>query len=487
MGLLTFIKGVFGRMLSKDTIEKALRIETITSPEMETARDSWRRVIQGNSPWNVKNVVSQGFASAICAEFTRVGIADFEFDITDPADPRPEDEDEPWQLREGSMAAFLNRHFEEFAENTSLSETWTKLLEGGELILKATPLQNDIEWSTIENDCFRPTKYNTKGELIGFVTWETFVENKHYYTLLENINYDEKTRIYTIEYTAWVSDNEKEIGRQINLTDVEQWAELEPSISVSNTSKWFVHIKMPLKNNIDRSGRFGVSIIQNALQAGIFQKLDETAELSQHEINAGRLKQQVYIDMIRNIKNKAVERDIDSDLFTVFDAESEDINKAITTYNPNPRIDYYRQFDNILLRRLETLSQLSFGIFSDVSTQDKTATEVMHSKERFYNMNLNIQKTWDDAFQKMLNIMYEIALLSTTDGNTFITPTPQGEYVASFTFGDSIMSDRVTEMQERIQAQNAGWLSAVEGRSWYTGESIVKASRNIPGSFDETS
>lgn len=460
-------------MFSKETIEHALNIKIALSPEMAQKRDLWRRMLLGQAYWNVKGVVSQGFAPQVSSEFTRVTITDFEWNIDDPANPRPDDEDEPYELNPNSMAAFINANFAPFVENTTFAQNSNKLNNNGELLITAVPnnRQDGIKIKVMETSQYLPITYNDDNELIKYVSWAEIERNNTFYRLFEISEYIAETETQIFDYYAFASYTEDTIGAEIPLEKVPEWAHLEEHYEISGTMPWFVHIKLPVQNLIDP--KYGAPIFANAVET--IRQIDEMAELVEHEMKAGRLITQVSEDMVR--KDAAGNYIIDKDLFIVFEGRGlADEGGTIRTHNPAPRIDAYTHNENRLLRRLETQCQLSHGIFSDVSIQAKTATEILHSLETFYNMNLSIQRTWEHAFHDLLAIMEQIAL---TYGMA------RGEYSASFSFGDSILADRATEFEEKMRLVDKGILSPVKMLAWYLNISEAKAEKELPGAFSE--
>ena len=127
---------------------------------------------------------------------------------------------------------------------------------------------------------------------------------------------------------------------------------------------------------------------------------------------------------------------------------------------------------NQILRRIEFLCGLSYGIISDVNAQDRTAEEFRSSKDRFFTTVSDIQQ----ALQKALE-----HLVSSFDVLADLQGVPRGDYDISFTWDDSIMADRPREFEERVKAQAAGWLSPIENRAWWLGVDIdSEEARNLP-------
>lgn len=457
MNIFRSIKRRVSNLFPKKDIEQALGIKIATSLEMLQAQELWRQMFYGRAPWNNDKVKSKRTASAIAAEFARVCTVEFESKIT--GSPR---------------ADWLNKQYQPFIEHTAFQIMAGQLAAGGELILKpSVNMNNGITTVIIENNKYFPVRYNNDDELMEFITKRNLMKDEKYYTLLEHNNYDEFKRRFEISYYAFKSDNPDTLGIRVPLSSVGEWADLNDIYPYQNVRPWFVHIKTPVQNDVEQSQRNGVSVYSKAVDA--VRELDELAELTNHEFKAGRLRQNVSIDMVT--KDERGNYKVDSDLFLVFENQSNPPKQYIDTYNPPPRIDAYSAREQRLHREIEFLCQMSYGMLSDMQAQDKTATEVKFSKERFYNVNLSMQKTWQQAFDDLIAIWDEMA--------TVYNLAPQGVYEVSYSWGDSILADRVTEFQERLQLQGASVLSAVENRAWYLGVSEEEAAKGLPGVMEE--
>ena len=57
--------------------------------------------------------------------------------------------------------------------------------------------------------------------------------------------------------------------------------------------------------------------------------------------------------------------------------------------------------------------------------------------------------------------------------------SPSGEYGTNIDWKDSILTDTDTELEQKLNLQNAGILSKAEVRAWYTGESVEAAQLEI--------
>lgn len=456
MGIVSTIRGWWNNLFSKKDIEQALSIEVATSLVMLRAQEQWRLMYYGMAAWNNEKTPSKRTAAAIASEYARVAVVEFKSEIT--GSPR---------------AVFLDTQYQKLINKIRFPRVVSQLAAGGELILKPTVnAVGGITIKVVENNQYVPIRYNDEDKLLEFATTQTIQRKTMFYTLVELNSYDEVKRKFTIIYTAYQASSPRTLGVKVSLSTIPEWAHLLDNYKFLDVNPWFVHLKIPLENDVEQSSRNGVSVYSKAVNS--IKELDELGELTTHEFKAGRLKQIISSDLL----DPATMLDdgsynINHDLFQVINGHGGDTSPAFKeTYNPTPRVEYYHQRKQELHREIEFLCQLSYGILSDAQAQDKTATEVKFSKERFYSANMATQEVLQEGLNETIEIMDEMA--------TVYNLAPQGIYEASYNWGDSIMADRQAEGMERLQWQAAGVLSAEENRAWYTGEEEAEAAKNMP-------
>jgi A118 family predicted phage portal protein len=125
-----------------------------------------------------------------------------------------------------------------------------------------------------------------------------------------------------------------------------------------------------------------------------------------------------------------------------------------------------------LYKRLEHEVGTSYGILSEVTTQNATATEIKRSMYDTFtivdDMRSNIEKAMDDFFYAC-NVLANAYNLS-----------PQGEYELAFDWSYSLLEDTQTEWNQMIQAESKGIVSKVEIRQWLNpDETLEEAEEKI--------
>lgn len=125
-----------------------------------------------------------------------------------------------------------------------------------------------------------------------------------------------------------------------------------------------------------------------------------------------------------------------------------------------------------LYKRLEHEVGTSYGILSEVTTQNATATEIKRSMYDTFtivdDMRSNIEKAMDDFFYAC-NVLANAYNLS-----------PQGEYELAFDWSYGLIEDPQQEFSQLMQAESKGVVSKVEIRQWLNpDETLEEAEEKI--------
>jgi hypothetical protein len=221
----------------------------------------------------------------------------------------------------------------------------------------------------------------------------------------------------------------------------------------------FGYIKSPI-NNRKASDKYGVPITY-----GCDATILEIKETLKQLIREYELKEAfVGVDATMfNGKNRLP----DNGLFKKIDSTNDDFFEI---YDPQFR-DYTTRLQE-LYKRLEHEIGTSYGILSEVNTQQATATEIKKSMYDTFticdDMRSNIEKGMEDFFYAC-NVLANAYNLS-----------PQGEYELDFDWSYSLLEDTATEWSQLTYAQNKGIVSKVELRQWlYPDESIEDSQKAI--------
>jgi A118 family predicted phage portal protein len=442
-----FVNGMFGGK----TIEEAFNVELSISETMLNAQELWRAMVMGVSDWNDEDTPSLQIASAICTEVARSVTVEFESDVT--GSPR---------------ADYINEQYQRVVDNSRLNIE--KLTGGGEFIYKPFVKLNKVLVSVVENGMYFPVNYNEQNELTRVLFGERIKKDDMYYILFEDHEWDEATQTYEIRYKAFISEDGYVLKNEIAPTSVEFWADVKDLKFLNIPQPLFVVVKMPQQNTIDLDAPQGVAIFSKAVK--LIEQADKQFGRTMWEYEGGELSINASIDLFTKDKktNNLVFPKGKDRLYKTYDVEPDKF--ALDVFNPQYRdTSLFNGLDKIL-KKIEFICQLSYGTISDPANVEKTATEIKASKQRFYSLVTDIQKTYQLSLEKLVK---SIDILS-----TLYKLAPAGTFTQSFSFDDSIVSDRQTEFEERTQLLGAGVMNDWEMRMWYFGETEEEAKKNLP-------
>ena len=136
-------------------------------------------------------------------------------------------------------------------------------------------------------------------------------------------------------------------------------------------------------------------------------------------------------------------------------------------FDPDFR-DYTNRLQE-LYKRLEHEIGTSYGILSEVDSQNATATEIKRSMYDTFticdDMRSNIEKGLEDFFYAC-NVLANAYNLS-----------PMGEYTLDFDWSYSLLEDTQTEWSQMTWAESKGIMSKVELRQWLKPEETLEESQ----------
>lgn len=433
------------------TVKNAVGVDIAVSDEMQNAVELWQKMFQNKAPWLDENTQSMGLASAIAGEMARLTLVEFKSEITG-----------------STRADFLQENYNYVLEKLREQTEFATAMGG--IVFKPYVDSGKIAIDFVHAGKFIPTAYNSRQEVTGAVFVERVKKGKVWYTRLEYHNLSDAG--YIIQNRAFSSTNESELGGSISLTSVDEWAELEPEITLgyqdgSTLEKpLFVYFKMPFANHIDENSPLGVSVYSRAI--GLIEQADKQYSRILWEYEGSELAVDASINALNNSKlperrkrlfrQLELDRGTNGDLYEVFSPEIRDSS----LFNGL----------NQLMRRIEFSCHLSYGTLSDPQNEAKTAEEIRMSKQRSYAAVCDIQSALEDALKHLVWVLdYYTSLYKLA---------PVGEYETSFNWGDGVLSDTGTEFAQLKAMVDSGVLKAEKLLAWYFGVSEEEAAEYIP-------
>lgn len=343
----------------------------------------------------------------------------------------------------------------------------------------------EFEFDFVQADRFFPMAFDSNGRITEAAFIQTKVENDKVYTRLEYHKLAGRT--CTVQNYAFVSNDitlangkssfmsDTQLGKEIPLTEVADWANLAPEVEIENVDRpLFAYLKMPEANTIDTYSPIGVSCYSRVVD--LIRDADEQYSRLLWEFEGGELAIDVDRDALAiNELGETVLPTKQQRLFRKVDLNSEETYEV---FSPALRDASIINGLNTILTRIEDVTGLSRGTISNAEYTDaRTATELKILKQRSFQTNKDIQQALKMALEDVVYVMnvycdlYDIV--------------SEGKYEISFEFDDSILIDSDTEAEKRMAMINAGLTSKVEFRMWYFGETENQAKEALQKIEDE--
>lgn len=419
-------------------IKQALGVKLAITDDMMQSIEMWQKCFAGQAFWLSDSVISLRLEQAITREFANITLNEMTASVSNDK---------------------LQRIFETATEDLN-SELQSGLATGA-MVIK--PLGGD-KVQYISANAFVPIEFDARHRLVKVIFPEFKKIGDNYYTRLEYHNLDTEKGL-TITNTAYVSASEGQLGREIPLAAVDEWASLPNAVTYPAMLRpAFGYFRTPIKNTIDGSS-CGVSVYANDIN--LIRKIDTQFGRLDWEFESGE--RAIHVDAAA-FKKEGTEK-LNKRLYKAVDVDLGD-NELFKDFSPAIRQSDITDGLNTYLRRLEFSVGLAYGDLSDPDTVAKTATEILSAKNRKYNTVSAIQKQLKYCLD---DLVYALAFYNslTTSGYTFVCD-----------FKDSILTDEQTERTQDIQDLSLGIMRPDEYRMKWYGEDEKTAKKNLPQSSE---
>lgn len=438
MQFINFLKGVWQRMFPLKDIKQALGVKLAITDDMMQSIEMWQKCFAGQAFWLSDSVISLRLEQAITREFANITLNEMTASVSNDK---------------------LQKIFETATEDLN-SELQSGLATGA-MVIK--PLGGD-KVQYISANAFVPIEFDARHRLVKVIFPEFKKIGDNYYTRLEYHSLDTEKGL-TITNTAYVSASEGQLGREIPLAAVDEWASLPNAVTYPAMLRpAFGYFRTPIKNTIDGSS-CGVSVYANDIN--LIRKIDTQFGRLDWEFESGE--RAIHVDAAA-FKKEGTEK-LNKRLYKAVDVDLGD-NELFKDFSPAIRQSDITDGLNTYLRRLEFSVGLAYGDLSDPDTVAKTATEILSAKNRKYNTVSAIQKQLKYCLD---DLVYALAFYNslTTSGYTFVCD-----------FKDSILTDEQTERTQDIQDLSLGIMRPDEYRMKWYGEDEKTAKKNLPKSSE---
>ncbi|WP_099205865.1 phage portal protein [Scatolibacter rhodanostii] len=419
--MLKWLKNLLDRMFDESgTSDIAL------SDRMSTAINLWASMYETGGPWVSECLHSMQLPGVIAEEFARLVTIESEIDIS--GSPR---------------ADFINLTLEPFFDKLrNYVELGCAL---GGIVFKPYVSDDKIIIDTVQGDCFYPTQFDSSNRMTGAIFIEQIHRKGFIYTRTEYHNYQNGT--HQIKNRAFKSKSSFSLGEEIALTDVPEWEQIAPELTINYCDRpLFGYFKIPSANKTDRHSPLGVSVYSKSINT--IKNADEQYGRFLWEFEGGELAVDVAEDLLEHQPDgsvkvpKAQER-----LYRKRTVPTKDQN-FYEVFSPTLRDESLSRGLDRILKLIEFQCGLAYGTISDPQTVDKTATEVISSKQRSYVTVKDIQKALETAIDDLAYAVDKLAEIYQL--------APAGNYKIAYDWDDSIVNDPALRKQMFWQYVTAG-------------------------------
>lgn len=451
-------------MIPYRNIESVERIETPLSDDMINALNNWYNMYLNQAPWLTdedgdKEVVkSLNLPAFIASEIARQVILELHWDITGSG---KEDGGDSANAR----AEYLKKEFSKVFD--SLRQKLEQGCAAGGMTLRPYPKNGHIHFAWTCDWSLYPVAFGDDNELVDVIFRDTYTEGKTIYTRLERHQLDGDD--VKITQRAFKSTDRNSIGKEIPLSVIPQWENLEEEAIVKNSEgQMFGWFKVAAANNVDTESPMGASVYAKAVD--LIKEADRQYSRLLWEYEGSELAVDVDPTALRPKKTEGggVEMPkLNKRLFRALDVDKGD-RDLYDVFSPPIRDANLVNGLNQLLMRIEDLCGLSRGTIADANVSEaRTATEMRILKQRSYTTISDNQKALETCFRDVIRAMDKFA--------TIYNLAPEGDYEVSFNWDDSILVDKSQEMNEDLALVSSELMSKVEFREKHFGETKDQA------------
>lgn len=435
-------------------IRREFGYEIALTSIMAEAINIWSDLMENRVPWQTEYVFGNQIPSTIASEVARLTVLELESKV--------ENED--------TVAKIYEKVISKIDEYTEYG------LGKGGMILKPFLNGDKIEVSCIQADNFFPIRFDND-EMLTVAFIEQLKRGRDIFTRVEIWDYDDgQLKIVNKAYKTNVN-NEERLGNEVELTAVDSWADITPSATFECDKMPFGFFRVPLANVVDAQSPLGISIFHKAIQD--IARADRQISEIDWEYEAKETAVHIGDSMLKtNEDGTKVYPKGGSRLYRTLDYYSGAVDKPLLeVFSPEIRDQsLYNGLQNTY-RAIELKSCLSYGTLSNPNNVDKTAEEIKMSKQRSFDIVSRCQRALQDALSDMLDgIMFWGNLNGTI---------PVKDLQVSFSWGDSVLTDKDKDRQIMLQEVSAGirtkesYLMEVYGITEDDARSIIPATMSL--------
>lgn len=280
-----------------------------------------------------------------------------------------------------------------------------------------------------------------------FLREETHIERENGYAI--------ENRVFPLNYYG-------KTDACLSPADIPAWQNISPYVEIDNLkTPLFAYFKIPMGSTTSPSSPLGESVFSRVIP--LLREADRQFSRLLWEFEGGELAIDVAEDVFTAGRDgKPV---LPAGKERLFRPNSLDIayggNDVFKTFSPELRDKSLINGLNRILMLIEDGVGLARGTVSDLGQSSLTATEIRTTKQRTYSSVCDIQHALDFALCDLVNACSAICDLYNL--------SPAIPFTYSSFFGDSVLSDSVTERNVWLDELKSGAVSPEEYRSKWHG------------------
>ena len=531
--IISKLKGVYHKMIGKQTVQEVLKVTPAISNKMMEAIDLWSLMYEDKAPWikipthqDPTSVRTLGLPQLIASEKARTALIEFESEITTPMEevkpvtPNYMNPDnvgtdgnpEPivathvvtQDVAKGSTkrAEYLNKQYQKIKD--ALREQLEYGIALGGLVIKPyvverqTKIQSqnvdmltgksesdefetsyDIEFDYVQANEFFPLAFDANGKL----TEAAFIQRKYdkdiTYSRLEYHKLEgNKVTVVNKAFKSSVKNgangsayNAEYLGDEVSLQSVPGWEAFEPVTTINDVDRLlFAYFKMPEANTVDKESPLGVSGFAKA--ASLIEDADMQYSRLLWEFEGGELAIDIDRDALRYLDNPD---DPDSGK-SVMSKLQQRLYRKVDLNDENTYNIFSPELRDVSL--VHGLNVILMRIEDKVGLSRGTISDTTQAEARTAT-ELMLQRTrnyeTNKHIQKATQKALDDAIYVMNAYCDLYEITEEGEYEVSYEWDDSILVDKDTELTRRMVLMNNGLAGRLETRMWYFGETEKQA------------
>lgn len=472
--IANIIERVRGKLFGKSAFNRSQLASTFITDEMASAIDRWASLYRNQAPWLTRNSSGLSLPSSIAREMATLVTLEMKVSISDPVSSNND------AAFDSTRAGFIAEVFKLLAPQYQVQTEYACALGG--LVFKPYVDGNTVAVDFVQADDFYPVSFNSRGEITAAVFLERKRDGRAFYTRAER--HDITNTGYVITNRAFISHADNDIGSEIPLTDVEEWKDLQPITPIEKVDfPLFAYFRIPQGNVVDKHSLLGVSVYARADSAGLIEEADKQWQRLMWEFEGGELAIEAPIDAFKNVKAPSGEMlpQLPVGKERLYRLNYLDINRAselLKPFSPQLRDESFSNGLNKILMRIEDVSGLARGTYSDINDQAKTATELKVSRQRSYATVTAIQRSLENALSNLARAVDALASLYHL--------APEGVYEIAYVWDDSIVVDADAEREKDRQDVHDNLMQKWEYRVKWYGETEERA-KAVLGETDSQS